>query len=430
MTISVSRLCFYPERLERRLHLAGNVSVGSGPAGEIVFLGDAADNNILMETSENGRIWIRGLDNTTINGVNVPLLLSDSDVLDRGLIIRLRGGDDTVSIRDLTITGTTTIDTGGGDDLLVVDNLEMEGEANFLMRGGLDQVFILGVDSLQDVNVSTSSGNDIVSIVGLESDQAVSVTSGSGRDTIVARNVYTRGEFRVASGTGDDTIELVGVGTEADLHISLSSGDDILRLDEGYVNYSSIIIEGAGGNDLVSLTDTFAEETLTIRTGGGSDLVAINRVKAPLQISLGAGADGLLIASNAFRPESNIDSGGGNDLLLLGGRWDDLSVRTAGGRDTVVFNRIDVTESFSIDMGGQRDEVFFSQMIQLPNDAVVNGGAGRDTIQWDSSLAWHVPLQSVETTLPPQPIDNVVLSAIFVFGTEWVDRGGLASDLA
>ena len=80
-------------------------------------------------------------------------------------------------------------------------------------------------------------------------------------------------------------------------------------------------------------------------------------------------------------------------------------------------------------MRAQNDQLY-SAMSIFPLAGELHGGAGQDTAQSDDTSGWLLPLTSFENALDPQPMDDVVLGGIFVFGTALIENGGLASDLA
>jgi len=434
MRNSSSRLQFQLERLERRLLLAGNVSVVENAVGDFVLLGDAADNEIAIEQAPDGSVRIRGLAGTTLNGESDSIELSASDVFNGNLTIRTRGGGDQIFLGDFTINGTTDINSGGGNDLIELSLVDFEGPTQIRSGGGADQIDIVGSFSSASVAITTGAGNDVANIDSVQWLQGLSVNTGGGNDYLGVNDSNVESFTQIRGGAGDDTVELSGFSSQGGgnlgIQVSLSSGDDNFLLTEFSYLDGDLVVTTGGGDDLVSINSLGMTGDVNLATGGGSDVVAIvnSGVIDALDINLGAGADGLLFGCSRAR-QMTIQSGGGSDLLLLGGDLDDLDVGTAGGADTVVLNRIDVENSVTMNLGGQSDQLFVSQLSILPTEGVINGGGGSDTVQWDSAIDFQLPLQSVESIPDPQPLDDVVLGGIVVFGTAWVEHGGQASDL-
>lgn len=420
------------EPLERRRMLAGNVTVTESASGDVLVLGDSADNQILFSISD-GAVMASGI-NTTINGQNGPVQLSDNQMINGNLTIRTRGGNDVVILDQILISGTSRIETGVGDDVFVSTNSVFEGEAEIRTGGGADQLTFDHGSSSAGVFLKTASGDDLVSIDGVQWLGGMSINIGAGNDYLLVNESNVETFTEIQGGGGNDYVELSGFSSQGEqnqgIQVSLSSGDDEFRLNEFSYLDGDLSVTTAGGDDLISIHSLGMHGDVSFVTGGGSDVVAVvntTNIDA-MDVNLGAGNDGLLFGCSSA-DDGTIQTGGGADLLLLGGEMETVALETGGGADTVLLNRFAVIDSMSLNLGGGNDQLFTSRLSILPDDATVNGGGGSDTVQWDSAFNWEIALESFETNPDPAPLDEVMLGGIFVFGTAWSEHGGLNHEL-
>lgn len=445
MLSSTIQLDLSIETLEQRLNLAGNIAVGSLANGDLLFRGDGSDNSMVLERQADGNIWAHGTDGTTVNGVDVGLLISDGAALDRGVTFRMRGGDDSIALNNLEITGRLDIDMGGADDTVLLDEIEMRGKATINLRSGHDAVTLIRFAGYGDLNIQTGAGHDGVSLLDrcyMETAR-FELDTASGNDSLWIDEAAFFGDVFVAMGTGSDSFEAINrTWFAGDLTVRLGSGDDSLRMSSLYYtdvyDLGSLDLDTGGGDDLVSLKNQYAQRGTQISTRGGNDLVAISGstflqldgADYSLDLQLGGGADGLLIDATIFGSAS-IDSGASGDLLLVGGNLfeAEMEIQSGSGQDILILNRWRTQQSLlSVDLGSQNDQLY-SAMSIFPLEGELSGGAGRDTAQSDHTGVWPLQLYSFEQQLPPQPMDDVVLGGIVLFGSAWTENGGLAGDL-
>lgn len=427
-----NQLELFTETLERRQMLAGNVTVTQSSNGGVLVLGDSADNLLLFSISD-GDVAVSGI-NTTVNGQNDFVPISDGLTFNGNLTIRTRGGDDYVMFDQIAINGKTRVETGAGDDEFVALFASFDGETQIRTAGGIDQMTFDGVNSSAEVVLNSGAGGDVMSLSSVQWTGGMTANLGAGDDYLLVNQSNVEMFTEIQGGGGDDYVELSGFSSQGDenqgIRVSLNSGDDQLRIDEfGYLD-GDLTVTTAGGDDLISVHSLGMQGDASFNTGGGSDVVAVvNTTNIDvMDVNLGAGDDGFWFGC-AHAVDGTIQSGGGADLLLLGGEMETLALETAGGADTVLLNRFAAINSMSMNLGGQSDQLFVSRLSILPDATTVNGGAGSDTVQWDSDLDWQVPLTSFETNPEPAPLDDVILGGIFVFATAWSEHGGVDSEL-
>src|SRR5580700_11193475 len=112
------------ERLEDRTLLSGNVTATVTGAGNLLVVGDAKGNEILIQSTSGGALQVSSLDGTTtINGGSSPF--STTGVTGNVAVFMKQGAD----VVDVGGTGMLTtlpknlfVDTGSGDDTVDVEN--------------------------------------------------------------------------------------------------------------------------------------------------------------------------------------------------------------------------------------------------------------------------------------------------------------------
>src|ERR1700690_4116414 len=88
------------ERLENRALLAGNVMVAVN-GGELDITGDNANNSIQVTQLTSGAWKVTGI-GTHINGGTAPFTTSGADPVTADIVIKLRGGSDSVKVSNGT----------------------------------------------------------------------------------------------------------------------------------------------------------------------------------------------------------------------------------------------------------------------------------------------------------------------------------------
>jgi len=254
----------------------GNDSVLMG-AGNDVFRWDPGDGSDVIEgqagfdrhdfngsaANENMRLFANGGRATLTRDVgNIVMDQSDVERVD----IAALGGNDTVTIDDLSGTGVTdvrvnfagaiggTVADTAADNAVVnagagADSIVVTGSGNDVTVGGLAaQSRLLNLDPTDRVTVSGNAGEDVIDASRVAAGVArFTLQGGNGDDILLAG----RGGMTLTGGAGDDV--LIG-----------GSGNDIL--DGGTGNN---IVIGGQGDDWFEGEGRYA--IVDFRAGAGSD---------------------------------------------------------------------------------------------------------------------------------------------------------------
>ena len=224
---------------------AGNVNVTLTPAGDVVIVGDAADNSIDMRAVDDGTLQFTSFD-TSINGgaVGVPLDLIHGAL--RDLRISMRAGNDSVSVftsdavetfRDLRFRG------GQGNELFTLDDVHFSRHVVISLGGGIvgadtygagvDQGF--GISSRVDIGgnltIRGSATNDRIVLDGLPPDEN-----------------EVGGRTRVSTGRGNDEIAFGGTHFMDPVKVQAGSGNDVVQVKNSLFN-DPVLFNGAAGTD-------------------------------------------------------------------------------------------------------------------------------------------------------------------------------------
>lgn len=217
------------ESLEQRKMLAGDVSVNVS-GDNLIIKGDNADNEIYVYEN-GGNVWVDGLNGTTLSK-DATSNSFDTGISATGLNklkVKLKGGDDTLEVYDVTVNktninlgkGDDSLDvdgitsgakfvakTGQGDDLVLLDDDVFNGKAKLNTGSGADEVYV-AVNGDVDYNGRTvaklGSGDDYlrVNTAGLlgSTSERISLDGGSGAgDELDSGNVFTSVEDAAALG--------------------------------------------------------------------------------------------------------------------------------------------------------------------------------------------------------------------------------------
>src|SRR5262245_34583528 len=194
------------EALEPRSMLAGNVTVGFGRQGTLLFTGGADSELIplsLQQVNDEEHLFATG-NSTKINGkasVDINSLVESSSTDFNGKIVANLGdgndslkfsdsstdpgtlevdvtvqggkGNDTVAVSNLGIKGTVRLSGGPGDDTLNVTNITVIGKAFITTEDGIDTITMKDCIATSDVSIQSGGGNDTVTFSKSSTDDSV-----------------------------------------------------------------------------------------------------------------------------------------------------------------------------------------------------------------------------------------------------------------
>lgn len=304
-------------------------------AGQLVVLGDAQDNNIVISRDAAGRLLVNG-GAVTIRG-GTPTVANTSLIQVAG-----QGGNDQLSLSEVNgalpraflfggagndvLTGGSAADQlfgqAGNDTLLGKggDDMLFGGDGNDTLTGGVgtDQVF--GEAGNDRMIWNPGEGSDLNE--GGAGNDTVEVNGGNGAESFTVTPNGTRVRFdRVTPAPFS-----LDIGTSENLVLNMNGGDDTFTGSNGLATLMTLTVDGGTGND-------------TITGGDGIDTLF--------------GGDG-----NDF-----INGGRGNDVVFMGA-GDDTFVWNPGdgsdkvegqdGADTLQFNGANIGEKIDLSSNGSR----------------------------------------------------------------------------
>ncbi len=168
-------------------------------------------------------------------------------------------------------------------------------------------------------------GNDSLTLEGWDSALGM-----DGADTITGSAFF----HAVDGGDGNDVISFVVSGADFYSFDTLQGGAG----DDTITDYSSAIIDGGTGNDVI-VSGYLGEIRSTVSGGDGNDYITIQNALA--QVTGDAGND-TIVTSGSYSP--SVDGGAGDDDFLLGAPG---GATGAGGNDTFTienFSNISISD--------------------------------------------------------------------------------------
>lgn len=171
------------ECLENRNLMAGHVQATFVGDGTLELIGDRKGNRIEIHQISTAITKVQGIDTKlVVNG-----RIRESATFDAmGLTVELRGGNDSLSIYDTSLSLPAKIDSGSGNDVVYLENF----------YGGTD------------IAIDAGTGNDFVWLNWCGS-LGVGIDAGDGRDVVAVFNVWA--EFGLAVEMGRGNFNTLGV---------------------------------------------------------------------------------------------------------------------------------------------------------------------------------------------------------------------------
>ncbi len=276
------------------------------------------------------------------------------------------GGDDNINLGALVFAGLITIRGGDGNDTLIgsgQDDITFAGAGNDILIGGGGNDFQYG-----------EAGNDIFGNLTLTADNTADDPGadfnfgGEGVDHFV----WEPGDGADVNSGGDDggdVLRLFG-GTTADAFVLQQA------VDPTHFNglFNGLVIENSGiegvrldplsGNDTIGIDDLFATEVVnvTIVAADGDDIVSVEGRNTADEIEIGQAGTSVIVQGLTYNV--TINSATAADRLIVSGNAGDDSIKAEPGVETTIGIQLD---------GDAGDDL-------LSADAVINGGAGNDTL--------------------------------------------------
>jgi cyclophilin family peptidyl-prolyl cis-trans isomerase len=267
-----------PETLEARILPAGNVKVYLRP-DRLVINGDGEGNSVSIIV-HNGNLVVRGLNDTTINGLTNDFVVVQGDErFDGRVFMDLRAGDDTYAIGDdVHIHGRLLIDDFLGNDRVAIDAAKVDG----------------------GLGVFTYYGDDSIRLNGTSIHGSTYLYTSFGDDLVVLDSVTASALFRVAMGQGDDGVDTDGNTFDNRFIVRMGRGTDDANFDGDRIE-DGWIVRSKGGDDAVRGQNMVIEGFTFFRSTGGDDnffLTGENVLTGRLIAWFGVGDDNLELSDD------------------------------------------------------------------------------------------------------------------------------------
>ena len=297
-------------------------------AGGLRFFGADGDETVTLNGSATGLSFFGGDgDDTFTMGMNASITTLGT------LTVNGEGGDDTLSLTDVTARRINA-NAGDGDDTLTLTDSDFSGTVNLQGGGGGDAVTVTGVTAGGNVGVNASRGGDGEDTITLDDVTAggtIAVLTGGEGDTVTLSNLEA-GRLNADVGDGDDTLTLSDSEFRGTVNVQAGGGGDEVTLTgvdaRGSVGVNASRGDG-GGMDVVSLDDVFAGNVMAILTGEDGDDVDLTEVSAlRYNVRLAGGGDDLDVTGAVVR------SGGRNANFQLGEGDDTANLMDASAADS------------------------------------------------------------------------------------------------
>jgi hypothetical protein len=277
---------FYPsfDCLESRTVLAGNVTISSSN-GILSILGDAAANDIRVQSTAPGSITITGLNGTTLNGGAGPLTITN---FNKNLSIRLNDGDDSVELIGLHVNKQANIDLGAGNNTLQISNTTFEKEFTIRSGDGNDAISLTNVTLDKEFLLFTNGGADTVTLSGVTGLKGEQIQTGAGADNITITGSTFAKAVGIDAGAGDDQIILADTVLGTGSQINGGPGNDLLGTQNVNLGRNSHV-SGVETPE-TSLAPVAANDTLTVAAGASAtvNLAANDQAAGGTTLNLGS----------------------------------------------------------------------------------------------------------------------------------------------
>ncbi|MEM8777763.1 MAG: calcium-binding protein [Cyanobacteria bacterium P01_G01_bin.49] len=322
----------------------------NGDGSDILDGGEGFDVSEVNDAAADGDEFVLGQngDRALFERVNLGQFTLDADNVE-SFEINASGGDDSLTVNDLSDTDVEVVNFSGGEgndsldgsgtsttliaDGGVGDDLLQGGEAADTLDGGEGNDTILGGGG--DDTLNGGDGDDIID--GQKGDDIMN--GGAGDDRLIWNN--GDGSDILDGGEGFDVSEVNDAAADGDEFVLGQNGDRALfeRVNLGQFtldadNVESFEINASGGDDSLTVNDLSDTdvEVVNFSGGEGNDFLNASGTNTPIVADGGVGDDILI--------------GGGGDDILIGGAGSDLII---GGPGNDILIGGDGADAFGFD---------------------------------------------------------------------------------
>jgi len=355
-----------------------------GDGSDTVLGGDGKDTLVFNGANINERFEISANGADALLSRDVGNVLMDLNGVERIELATL-GGNDTVTVDDLTGTGVTqvaidlsgtiggktgdgaadsvTVNGTNGDDHITLSN----SGGSIVVNGLAAQVTISHADSGDSLTINGLGGNDTIDASAIRAGQLANLTinGGDGNDTIIG----SQGNDTIIGGRGNDTT-LMGAGDDTFIW-NPGDGSDIV---EGGAGTDTMLFNGANINENVNISANGSRVLFTRDVASiAMDLNSVEHI----QFNALGGADNITVGDLTGTDASEIDLNlGGND-----GAADTVTVNGTAGSDVITISE---DANGVVTITGLASEVKISGFDA--NDRLVINGLGGDDVITASGL--------------------------------------------
>ena len=404
---------------------AGNDTVTGGRGDDVALLG--ADDDTFIWNPGDGSDTVEGqggTDTLQFNGANVAERFDISanggrvrftrDVANitmdlnsvEKIALKALGGADTITVNDLTGTGTQQVaidlsaSGGGGDG--AADNVIVNGTAaadsivlaqvgsQILVNGLAAQVAVSGYEPGDTLTINALAGGDTIDASAIAAGQVkLALNGGDDNDLIVG----SAGDDSVTGGRGDDTALLGGgndlftwnPGDGSDI-VEGQAGTDTLQFNGANVN-EQIDISANGSRarftrDVANITmDLNGVENIAFTARGGADKVTVGDMTGTdvkqVSIDLSAAGDGG--AGDGQADTVIVNATGGADAIAVSQNGSTILVNGLAAQAAIAGSEA-ANDQLQINGLGGADTIDASALAAGLTKLTLNGGAGNDII--------------------------------------------------
>ncbi len=356
------------------------------------YAGTAGADSFLIQVG-GGNVTV------TVNGV--PDIRTDAAVA--SIIIDALGGNDTVTLLNNDTTNPTTINAGDGDDSIVIGAV---GGGNY----------VTAIDSTVTITDGTGTAdilifNDLADAAGsdtytMTTDRTLvkptsAATTWAGMNSVIVNGSPQPSTYDVNTDNGSGPVTLNGGGFVDTFNI----GDAALDLQNNID--TSLVVDGNGGADVVTIDDTAETSAVTYTldsVGLTSNLIGTTIHVGFLSISSGTLNCAVGVIAHTYNildlngiSSTTVNAGDGNDMLNYGDGVADI-------------NTIDVAITFNGQAGADRlnynsqttaiasSKTVTSTTIDSPQHGVLTHGTMESLVMNLSELSEIVTFNSTPLT--------------------------------
>jgi hypothetical protein len=226
--------------------------------GNLKIIGDHQNNQILVTYNGTDNIRVEGMLGTTVNGGvgGTDFPSTGNKIIDGKLDINLKGGDNYVEIKDITVTRSLLLRLTHGDNTIGIFNTTVLDDASLKMGNGDNFIAISGDTWIDDkLTINTGNGNDRIEIAEcVNIDGKTMIKTQSGDDVINLKGAYL-GPLTLDTGRGIDQLYISQYSNDKRVNILLGNDDDMILFASTASLTGTIRINGGRGDNDTLIQD-------------------------------------------------------------------------------------------------------------------------------------------------------------------------------